>query len=189
MHLAFRSVPNGLSLSRIPLAAAFLIVFNSTDERRFWWSIAILGAAAVTDFLDGLIARTYGLWSRTGYFLDGIGDKAIYAAVLLVIFREEQGLSLLPWLLITREIILYALRAIEGGTEESLRNLRSLSLLYAAFIRLYFVGFLIRTARNLYGLDRFDEIDWYFLFGYAAAAGIAPGNVEIGGAALLALSR
>jgi phosphatidylglycerophosphate synthase len=151
------------------LAAAFLIVFNATNERRFWWSIAILGLAAFTDFLDGLIARTYGLSSRTGYFLDGIGDKAMYAAILLVIFREEKELSFLPWLLIVREIVLYALRAIEGGTEESLKSLRKLSLLYAAFIRLYFLGFLVQHASNLYKFTPQIDIGWYFLFGDAAA--------------------
>jgi CDP-diacylglycerol--glycerol-3-phosphate 3-phosphatidyltransferase len=168
MHVVFRNVPNGLSLSRIPLAAVFLIVFCPTIERRFWWSIAILGLATLTDFLDGLTARKYGLSSRTGYFLDGIGDKAVYAAVLLVIFREEREQSLLPWLLIIREIILYALRALEGGTEKSLRSLRSLSLFYAGFIRLYFLGFFLQVACSLYDLDC-PVMRWYFLFGYAAA--------------------
>ena len=170
MHVVYRNLPNSLSLSRIPLAAGFLIAFDPTSVRRFWWSVAILGLAAFTDLLDGLVARACGLTSRTGYFLDGIGDKAVYAAILLVIFREDREVSLLPRLLIAREIILYALRAIEGGTQESLRDLRALSLFYATFIRLYFFGFLVEAACHLYGLDCPAEIRWYFLFGYAAAA-------------------
>lgn len=170
MRLLLKDVPNCLSLSRIPIAAIFLVLFDSDSESRFWWSFGFLCLAVLTDFFDGQIARAYGISSRTGYFIDGIGDKAVYTAVLLVIFREDRQQYLLPWLLIIREIILYALRAIEGAKSDTLKKLRKLSLLYALFIRLYFMAFLFQAAFKLHHLQIYFFTRWYISFGIIAAA-------------------
>jgi phosphatidylglycerophosphate synthase len=169
MRLSQRDLPNILSLSRIPIAAAFVVVYDGTDTRRFWFGIGLLCIAVLTDMADGRIARAYDLTSRTGYFLDGIGDKVVYAAVLMVIFREDRQQALLAWLLVAREIILYALRAIAAGDEATLRRLRPLSLTYALLIRLYFLAFFLQQAESLYDSGGTRITNWYVLLGYLAA--------------------
>jgi phosphatidylglycerophosphate synthase len=67
-----------LSILRIPLAAAFVLVSDTG------WRLAIVGAAAVTDLLDGPIARRCGS-SAYGAVLDPIADKLFMAAAVGVV--------------------------------------------------------------------------------------------------------
>lgn len=67
-----------LTLVRIPLAAAFLLVSHSG------WRLAIVGTAAVTDLLDGPLARRFGS-SPFGPVLDPIADKLFMAAAVGVV--------------------------------------------------------------------------------------------------------
>jgi phosphatidylglycerophosphate synthase len=67
-----------LSLLRIPLAAAFLLIPDSG------WRLAIVAAAAVTDLLDGPLARRLGS-SPFGAVLDPIADKVFMAAAVGVV--------------------------------------------------------------------------------------------------------
>ena len=169
MQLSVRQIPNALSLSRIPIAAVFLLTFNSTNLRSFWLSMAWLLIALITDLIDGPIARIYSLTTRMGYFIDGLGDKVVYIAILLVIFREDRSRNLLPWLLISREVILYAIRTIEGGSELVLEAVRPISLTYAGLIRLYFLGFFVMSAWPLYNQQSNSILSYYVVFGYLAA--------------------
>jgi phosphatidylglycerophosphate synthase len=168
MGSRLQNLPNWLSFSRPVLAAAFLIVFDSANKTRFWASLLFLCAAVLTDLLDGPLARRCGAAGRTGYFIDGIADKIVYVAVLLVIFREDRAQFLLPWLLISREIILYALRAMAGASEQSLRELRAFSLWYAFLIRVYFLGFFTEVAGALYHPQYLTFLRIYILFGITA---------------------
>jgi phosphatidylglycerophosphate synthase len=67
-----------ISSIRIPLAAAFLLVADSG------WRLAIVGAAAVTDLVDGPIARRLGS-SPLGPVVDPIADKLFMAAAVGVV--------------------------------------------------------------------------------------------------------
>jgi cardiolipin synthase len=72
------SAADVLSVMRIPLAAAFLLVTHSG------WRLAIVAAAAVTDLLDGPVARWRGS-SPYGLILDPIADKLFMAAAVGVV--------------------------------------------------------------------------------------------------------
>ena len=67
-----------MSILRLPLAAAFVLVSDNG------WRLAIVGAAAVTDLLDGPIARRWGS-SAYGAVLDPIADKLFMAAAVGVV--------------------------------------------------------------------------------------------------------
>jgi phosphatidylglycerophosphate synthase len=67
-----------LSMLRIPLAAAFLLVSHTG------WRLAIVAAAALTDLLDGPVARRLGS-SAFGAVLDPIADKLFMAAAVGVV--------------------------------------------------------------------------------------------------------
>ena len=67
-----------MSALRIPLAAAFLLVAHTG------WRLAIVAAAAVTDLLDGPIARRWGS-SAYGPVLDPIADKVFMASAFGVV--------------------------------------------------------------------------------------------------------
>jgi cardiolipin synthase len=92
-------VPGLLSLSRCPLAAAFPFVVE-----RPMAALAILGAAALSDMLDGWYARRFGLVTSTGAALDPLTDKlfVLTVAVTLVVGGHLSSVDVL--LLSTREI-------------------------------------------------------------------------------------
>jgi CDP-diacylglycerol--glycerol-3-phosphate 3-phosphatidyltransferase/cardiolipin synthase len=69
------TVPNLLSFARIPLAAAFVAV-HGTGAR-----LALISAAALTDLLDGWLARQ-GASTRVGALLDPIADKTFVLLAL-----------------------------------------------------------------------------------------------------------
>lgn len=67
-----------LTLLRVPLAGAFVAAPDSV------WRVAILCAAALSDLIDGRIARRYG-GSRFGAFLDPVADKLFVASAFGVV--------------------------------------------------------------------------------------------------------
>lgn len=79
-----RALPNILSSSRVVLAAAF-VVAPSVDAR-----LALVGFAAITDFLDGWIARRGQWMTRSGALLDAFADRVfVLVAVSTFLFTGE----------------------------------------------------------------------------------------------------
>jgi len=106
------TIPNILTLVRIGSIPVFVGVFYMP----YWWanalSASIFGLAALTDLLDGYLARRLGQMSRFGAFLDPVADKLMVAVVLVFLLEAEPT----PWLavpvavIIGREIAISALR-------------------------------------------------------------------------------
>ena len=78
-----------------------------------WLACGLFTIAAVTDFFDGYVARTWRQQSAFGRFLDPIADKLLVSATLLMLvgFGQIKGLVILPALVILcREIRVSGLR-------------------------------------------------------------------------------
>lgn len=71
----FAWTPNALTVLRLLAAASFPFVPDA-------WRVPIVVAAALSDWLDGFLARRYGFASPLGALLDGIADKAVTLSVL-----------------------------------------------------------------------------------------------------------
>jgi cardiolipin synthase len=96
---SLRSIPNIVSLSRVGLAAAF-VVDHDTNAR-----IGIVLAAAVTDMLDGWLARRAGLVSRFGALVDPFADR-VFVLVAVSMFVYEGTLSTLEYfVMISRDLM------------------------------------------------------------------------------------
>lgn len=72
-----KTLPNILSALRIVLAPVFLVMYLQPEIVWRSLSIAVFATAAVTDFFDGYIARTYHAESSSGVFLDPLADKLL----------------------------------------------------------------------------------------------------------------
>ena len=86
-------VPNALTLSRLALCP--LIVYCQVSQR-YVWGIALFVLAGASDFLDGYVARRYGLETELGALLDPICDKLL--ALAFFAFLMTTG-SCPPWFL------------------------------------------------------------------------------------------
>jgi cardiolipin synthase len=90
------SLPNLLSLSRLPLAGVFWVALGPTPKRALL-ALGVMALAAGTDVLDGTLARRRGVSTAgMGSWLDPICDKLFVGAVLAAL-HFERGV---PWLLL-----------------------------------------------------------------------------------------
>lgn len=79
------ALPNLLSLSRVLLVLLFVLVMLVPDRPDRWWGLGILLLAALTDRLDGMLARSMHQETEWGRILDPLADKVGVAAVAVVL--------------------------------------------------------------------------------------------------------
>ncbi len=118
------NVPNSLTVLRIMLIPVFVAIFylpESFVSPRLVNVIAtsIFALAAITDWLDGYLARVLNQTSAFGAFLDPVADKLMVAAALIVLVEFERVGALIALIIIGREIAISALREWMAGIGES----------------------------------------------------------------------
>lgn len=113
MHLKglIAYIPNTLTLLRIASIPLFVCTYLFVDGA-YWIAGVLFGIAAITDWLDGMIARRWNLHSRFGAFLDPVADKlvVITALVLLVGAHASIWVTIPAIVICARELFVSALR-------------------------------------------------------------------------------
>jgi CDP-diacylglycerol--glycerol-3-phosphate 3-phosphatidyltransferase/cardiolipin synthase len=109
------NVPIALTWLRIILIPVFVSVYYLPDAwlgpaAKNWTAMSVFALAAVTDWLDGYLARRWGEVSAFGAFLDPVADKLMIAAALIVLVWLGRAESYLAIIIIGREIAISALR-------------------------------------------------------------------------------
>jgi CDP-diacylglycerol--glycerol-3-phosphate 3-phosphatidyltransferase/cardiolipin synthase len=101
-----------LRIALIPLMAGvfYLPAGWLTSAQTNLIATALFGAAAVTDWLDGYLARRLGQTSAFGAFLDPVADKLMVAAALIVLVDLGRAAAIIALIVIGREITISALR-------------------------------------------------------------------------------
>ena len=101
------TVPNALSLLR--LLGVPLFVWLLLGPEADGWAITLLAASGATDYVDGQIARRYGLISRVGQLLDPLADR-LYILTTVLAFTARDILPLyFTVILLARDVFLSAL--------------------------------------------------------------------------------
>ena len=106
------NLANILTLFRIAAIPAVVICFYSPLPNARPIAAILFGIAAVTDFIDGWVARRFGQTSRFGEFLDPVADKLMVAIVLVMLVQARSGWfeDIIAMIIIGREITISALR-------------------------------------------------------------------------------
>jgi CDP-diacylglycerol--glycerol-3-phosphate 3-phosphatidyltransferase len=106
------NIPNTLTLLRIVLIPVFVLVFYSPFDWSNLASAAIFGLAALTDWLDGYLARRLKQLSVFGAFLDPVADKLMVAIALVLLVEANPNFvfTIPAAIIIGREIAISALR-------------------------------------------------------------------------------
>lgn len=122
MNASWLNVPNSITLFRIALVPVFLVLQLSHERG---WALACFATAAISDGLDGLLARVLNQRTKLGAVLDPIADKLLIIAALVSQVLERR----LPlWLLaitVARELLMVigalmvAYKRLELPTEPS----------------------------------------------------------------------
>lgn len=111
----FWNLPNALTLARIAAIPLVCYLMWLDTPRASAWSAALFGAAAITDFLDGYLARLRGLITVTGKFLDPLADKLIVMAVLVVLVSMGRAPDWLVVVVLARELFINGLRTLAAS--------------------------------------------------------------------------
>lgn len=106
------NIPNQLSLFRIWLIPCFVILFYLPGKWSNVGAAGVFGLAAITDWLDGHLARRLDQATKLGAFLDPVADKLLVAVVLVLILQRqpEIWIALPVAVMVGREITISALR-------------------------------------------------------------------------------
>jgi cardiolipin synthase len=107
------SIPMTLTLSRIFAIPLLVALFYVEGDVVRYVACALYTAAAVTDYLDGYLARAWKQQSKLGRIFDPIADKLLVGSVILMLVATDRvsGLVVLPALVILcREIVVSGLR-------------------------------------------------------------------------------
>lgn len=106
------NVPTLLTLMRIALIPVFVIIFYLPFSWVNMATAAIFGLAALTDWLDGYLARRLGQTSAFGAFLDPVADKLMVAVALILLVQQHPSMvfTVPAMIIVGREIAVSALR-------------------------------------------------------------------------------
>jgi len=106
------NIPTILTVARILLLPVILAVFYMEASWARPLCCAIFLVAAITDWLDGYLARRWNIESEFGAFLDPVADKLMVATVLILIVEDASSwwITLPAIIIISREITISALR-------------------------------------------------------------------------------
>lgn len=124
------NLPNLLTLLRIffvPLLVAALLAddlggsavsvfFMSLNISREVFALCVFAAAAVTDMLDGYLARRWSQITTVGTLLDPIADKLLVSAALVSLVKMNRVSAWLVILIISREFAVSGLRQIAAAS-------------------------------------------------------------------------
>lgn len=140
------NIPNSLTLFRIGLIPVFVLVFYLPVAWTNLAAAAIYGLAALTDWLDGYLARRLHQTSSFGAFLDPVADKLMVTVALVLLVERDPS----PWLavpaciIVGREIAISALREWMAAVGErskvkvmSLGKLKTTAQMVAIVLMLY----------------------------------------------------
>lgn len=99
------TIPNALSLLRILLIPVFAVLFIKGFVVP---AVIVIAVAAITDLLDGKIARKYNMVSNLGKILDPIADKLSQMAIVIILIYEyyDSAIKYLFAFFIAKELIM-----------------------------------------------------------------------------------
>ena len=109
------SIPNLLSLSRLPLAVG---LFAGIAYELWPLALAVFSVAIFTDWLDGWWARKFNLLSAVGRNLDPLTDKVLIGGAFIYLLPVKEA-GLLPWMVavvVCRELLITGVRGIVEAT-------------------------------------------------------------------------
>lgn len=151
------TIPNALSLLRIALIPCFMVLFYLPWRWTHLVAAGVFALAAITDWLDGYLARRLAQTSRLGAFLDPVADKLLVAVVLILLLQRDPSIYLaIPVaVIIGREITISALR--EWMAELGARHRVGVSFIGKLKTTCQMIALILMVAREpLWGLPVYE---------------------------------
>lgn len=113
------NLPNGLTVARMLLAPLIVLCLHKDTPRRNRLAASAVAAAAITDFLDGYLARKQGKETRLGQFLDPLADKVCISTAFVMLAARKRLPAWVPGVIIGREALITLFRIYAGSRGSS----------------------------------------------------------------------
>ena len=105
------NLPNLLTMSRITVSPViFILLLYRPGHLMSFFSALVFTLAAITDFLDGYLARRLNMVTDLGKFLDPLADKILVCVALIMLIPLDRVQPLVVALIIMRELLVTGLR-------------------------------------------------------------------------------
>ncbi len=151
------NIPNILTWIRI--AAIPVVVWCFLSELEFSRPMAgiVFGLAAITDLLDGYIARKLNQISRFGEFLDPVADKLMVATTLVLLVQSDPRIvmAIIAMIIIGREITVSALREWMAGLGERKKVRVSVAGKVKTALQMFGIAFMVYE-HDMFGIELYD---------------------------------
>lgn len=121
------NLPNKITMFRIamiPIVMVFITPIYSFMPDQFntfiqgpgrYIGVVLFLIAAITDFVDGHIARKNNMVTKLGKFLDPIADKLLVIAALIILVEKNEVSHYIAMIIIAREIIVMGIRIVAAS--------------------------------------------------------------------------
>lgn len=106
------NLPNRLTVSRLVITIVFVAVVSTTFPFHYTLALVLFVLAAVTDYVDGEIARRYSLITDFGKLMDPLVDKIMTTAAFVCLVPLQAIPAWVAIVVITREFLITGLRLL-----------------------------------------------------------------------------
>lgn len=109
------NLPNKLTVARLFLTLIFVAVLSLAIPSKFTIALVLFIIAAITDYLDGKIARERNLITNFGKLMDPLADKVLVAAAFVMLCATGHFPAWVLVVILTREFLVTGLRLVASS--------------------------------------------------------------------------
>ncbi|HEX5079959.1 MAG TPA: CDP-diacylglycerol--glycerol-3-phosphate 3-phosphatidyltransferase [Geminicoccaceae bacterium] len=155
------NTPNLLTASRIVAIPAMVGAFYIPGDFGKWATCAIFTIAAITDYFDGYLARSWSMQSPLGRMLDPIADKLLVGAAILMLVHFGRSPILPALVILCREILVSGLREFLAEVRIGMPVSRLAK--WKTGVQMTAISFLLAGSAAPWWLFA-DQVGWYGLW-------------------------
>lgn len=111
-HTPLAFLPNALTLFRIAVVPLVVLLLMFESRSNCFWAALLFSLAAITDWLDGFLARRWQIVTNLGKFLDPLADKLVVMAAMILLIPLGRLPAWAVFLILAREMLITGLRTI-----------------------------------------------------------------------------
>lgn len=109
------NLPNKLTLVRILLIPVFMALVQIPFTGHYLWAMAVFAIASFTDYLDGHLARKWGMVTDFGKFADPLADKILTTTAIIYLVQMGLCHPIVLIVIIAREFAVSGVRMVAAG--------------------------------------------------------------------------
>ena len=106
------NLPNKLTMLRVLMIPVFVALYLAGS---FFWALVVFALAAITDALDGMLARKYKLVTNFGALMDPLADKLLVMTAMICFVFEFLVHPAIVIVLLSREFLVTSIRLVAAG--------------------------------------------------------------------------